>query len=177
MIKRVKIGNKSYTLKANADTPRVYRDMFGRDIFIDIDTVIEEYGSTDKSEEIPDAVRIAFIMAYQAGAPASLLTEWIKSVNGEIPVTDFTLAVMELWRCNLTTISTKTDNVGDDSGTADTAPLTTAKYLHNCIAVGIGLRDLEMLTIGMVVDIFRERNRDAEERSAIAATQSDFDAF
>ena len=40
------------------------------------------------------------------------------------------------------------------------------------------MADLDLLTIGMVFDMFTERgNDDAEDDSARPATQADFDAF
>lgn len=60
--------------------------------------------------------------------------------------------------------------------------MTTALFLLRCAEVGISIRDLDLLTIGMVLDIFTEKGNDnAEENSSRGsvrmATQSDFDAF
>ena len=60
--------------------------------------------------------------------------------------------------------------------------MTTALFLLRCVEVGISIRDLDLLTIGMVLDIFVEKGNDiAEENSNTGsvrmAQQSDFDNF
>ena len=54
--------------------------------------------------------------------------------------------------------------------------MTTPLFLLRCGQLGIAIRDLELLTIGMVNDMYAEsRNDDAEY--AVVATQEDFDRF
>ena len=54
--------------------------------------------------------------------------------------------------------------------------LTTPLFLLRCMEVGISIPDLDLLTIGLVMDIWTEKGNDGTEY-AIRATQSDFDAF
>lgn len=56
-------------------------------------------------------------------------------------------------------------------------PMTTPLFLLRCVQLGISIRDLDLLTIGMVNDMYSEsRNDDYKGYSEIAA-QSDMDAF
>ena len=60
--------------------------------------------------------------------------------------------------------------------------MTTALFLLRCMEVGISIRDLDLLTIGMVLDIWVEKGNDSGEEnsdggSVRMAQQSDFDAF
>ncbi|MBQ9664568.1 MAG: hypothetical protein IJV40_15585 [Oscillospiraceae bacterium] len=60
--------------------------------------------------------------------------------------------------------------------------MTTALFLLRCTEVGISIRDLDLLTIGMVLDIFTEKGNDSAEEnsdtgSVRMAQQKDFDAF
>ena len=60
--------------------------------------------------------------------------------------------------------------------------MTTALFLLRCVELGISIRDLDLRTIGMVIDLMVEKGNDgAEENSSngsvIAASQADFDAF
>ena len=60
--------------------------------------------------------------------------------------------------------------------------MTTARFLLRCMEVGISIRDLDLLTIGMVLDIWVEKGNDSVEESSgngsvRMAQQSDFDAF
>jgi hypothetical protein len=54
--------------------------------------------------------------------------------------------------------------------------LTTPLFLLHCVQLGIFIRDLALLTIGMVNDMYAESgNNDA--KYATLATQEDFDRF
>jgi hypothetical protein len=60
--------------------------------------------------------------------------------------------------------------------------MTTALFLLRCVEVGISIRDLDLLTIGMVLDIFVEKwNDNIEENRSTGfvrmAQQADFDIF
>lgn len=54
--------------------------------------------------------------------------------------------------------------------------LTTALFLLRAAQLGIPIRDLELLTIGMVTDMLIEAGNDGEEYDQLP-TQEDFDAF
>lgn len=54
--------------------------------------------------------------------------------------------------------------------------MTTPLYLLRCMEVGIRIADLDLLTIGMVMDIWNEKARDGLDWPQ-KATQKDFDSF
>lgn len=54
--------------------------------------------------------------------------------------------------------------------------MTTALFLLRCLQVGISLRDLDLITIGTVNDMYVESSNDSCEYATMA-TQEDFDAF
>ena len=54
--------------------------------------------------------------------------------------------------------------------------MTTPLFLLRCVQLGLSIRDLELLTIGMVNDIY-VGSRDDEHKYAVVATQEDFDRF
>ena len=54
--------------------------------------------------------------------------------------------------------------------------MTTPLFLLRCLQVGLSLRDLDLLTVGMVNDIFAEQRND-DCKYATLATQEDFDRF
>lgn len=54
--------------------------------------------------------------------------------------------------------------------------MTTPLFLLRCIEIGIYIRDLDLLTIGMVMDIWTEKANDDVKYQQIA-TQEDFDKF
>ena len=57
--------------------------------------------------------------------------------------------------------------------------MTTALFLLRCTQIGLSMRDLELLTIGMVNEMFIESRNDevAEKAYCQVAGQAEFDAF
>lgn len=54
--------------------------------------------------------------------------------------------------------------------------MTTALFLLRCMEIGISIRDLDLLTIGMVLDIWTEKGNDSVQYDRLA-TQEDFNKF
>ena len=55
--------------------------------------------------------------------------------------------------------------------------MTTPLFLLRCVQLGISIRDLDLLTIGMVNDMYSESGNDEYKGYSQMATQSDMDAF
>lgn len=56
--------------------------------------------------------------------------------------------------------------------------MTTPLFLLRCVQLGLSLRDLDLVTIGMVNDMYAEsRNDEAKDAYKILASQADMDAF
>lgn len=54
--------------------------------------------------------------------------------------------------------------------------MTTALFLLRCLEIGISLRDLDLVTEGMVLDMATEKANDNYEWAEVA-TQEDMDKF
>jgi hypothetical protein len=54
--------------------------------------------------------------------------------------------------------------------------MTTPLFLLRCVQLGLSIRDLDLLTIGMINDMYAESRND-EYTYATVATQEDFDEF
>jgi len=54
--------------------------------------------------------------------------------------------------------------------------MTTPLFLLRCFEIGIGLKDMDDLTIGLVLDIWTERGNDSVKYKRLAS-QEDFDRF
>ena len=54
--------------------------------------------------------------------------------------------------------------------------MNTPLFLLRCVQLGISLADLELLTIGMVNDMYTEQLND-DVNYPVKATQRDFDVF
>ena len=55
--------------------------------------------------------------------------------------------------------------------------MTTPLFLLRCVQLGISIRDLDLLTIGLVNDMYAENSDDAYKGYKEVATQEDFDKF
>lgn len=54
--------------------------------------------------------------------------------------------------------------------------MTTPLFLLRCVELGISISDLDLLTIGLILDMWTEKNNDGMPY-ATTATQEDFDRF
>ena len=54
--------------------------------------------------------------------------------------------------------------------------MTTPLFLLRCVQIGLSIRDLDLLTIGMVNDMYAESSND-DYKDPEVATQEDFDRF
>lgn len=54
--------------------------------------------------------------------------------------------------------------------------MTTALFMLRCVELGINIADLDLMTIGLVNDMFLEKSRDAIEWRQ-EASQADMDRF
>ena len=54
--------------------------------------------------------------------------------------------------------------------------MTTPLFLLRCVQLGLSMADLEMLSIGLINDMYAESKND-ECNYAALATQEDFDKF
>ena len=56
--------------------------------------------------------------------------------------------------------------------------MTTPLFLLRCVQIGLSIRDLDLLTIGMVNDMYAEsRNDECQDSYRELATQDDMDRF
>ena len=56
--------------------------------------------------------------------------------------------------------------------------MTTPLFMLRCVQLGISIRDLDLLTIGMVTDMYTENSNDsASDSYATLASQHDMDVF
>lgn len=54
--------------------------------------------------------------------------------------------------------------------------MTTPLFLLRCLEIGLSIRNLDYLIIGMVMDIWTEKGNDSVKYDNLA-TQEDFDKF
>ena len=79
--------------------------------------------------------------------------------------------ILELWGENLVTDVTSKKKISRSE-----REMTTPLFLLRSVELGISIRDLDLLTIGLVLDMWTEKSNDGVKSKRIA-TQEDFDKF
>ena len=54
--------------------------------------------------------------------------------------------------------------------------MTTPLFLLRCVQLGLSIRDLDLLSIGLINDMYVESRND-KHKYAMVATQKDYDLF
>lgn len=96
--------------------------------------------------------------------------EWLDEFN-TFSIYQVLSKLIELWGLNV-----QTDVQSKKLRPID-REMTTPLFLLRCVQLGISIRDLDLLTIGMVNDMYAESGNDEYKGYSQMATQSDFDAF
>ena len=175
--KNITIDGIDVPFKASAAVPRLYRLKFRRDIYQDFAALQKSVGeNTEESsaldiESLEVFENIAYIMAKHADAaiPASP-DEWLEQFN-TFSIYEILPQLIDLWGLNVETqVQSKKKHRPIDR------PMTTPLFLLRCVQLGLSMGDLDFLTIGLVNDMFTEREND-DCHYDVMADQSDFDAF
>ena len=153
--KTLNISGTEVRFRSSAAIPRLYRIKFKRDIFKDLAKLEASYkGKTDDDTEIPIEdleifENVAYVMAYHADhtIPGNI-DDWLDQFE-MFSIYEVLPEILELWGTNL---------------------------ILRCVEIGISIRDLDLLTIGLVLDMWTEKGNDGATYSKIA-TQEDFDKF
>ena len=161
LTKTIEIDGKEVIFKASAAIPRIYRIKFGRDIYKDL-AKLENCVSKNKEEsseiDIPSLEmfeNIAYVMAKHADPSLpDTPEEWLDEFN-TFSIYQVLPSLIELWGLNMTT------------------PL----FLLRCVQLGLSISELDLLTIGMVNDMFAESRNDEYTGYHELATQKDFDKW
>ena len=108
MIKTIQIDGKEIQFKATAATPRVYRQAFGRDIYIDLTTLYEDMSKGDSLsvESLETFENLSFIMAMQAEGKEierenvnKSMESWLDNFS-TFSIYKVIPQIMELWKLN-----------------------------------------------------------------------------
>lgn len=95
--------------------------------------------------------------------------EWLEQFN-TFSIYQILPQLIDLWGLNVAKQVESKQNFDQVSGKCP--PL----FMLRCVQLGISIRDLELLTIGMVEEMFIER-RNNEVKYAVKASQADMDRF
>ena len=178
MMKKIEIDGKAVAFKASAAIPRIYRIKFQRDIYKDLSVLEKSIGDGDPEKSSLDMFslemfeNIAYVMAKHANPSIpDNPEEWLDEFN-TFSIYQVLPKLIELWGMNI-----RTDVEAKKKLHATDREMTTPLFLLRCVQLGISIRDLDLLTIGMVNDMFVESRNDEYKGWRQVATQEDFDRF
>lgn len=108
MIKTIEIDGKRIEFKATASTPRVYRQAFGRDIYLDLTSLYEAISKDEPMsiEALETYENISFVMAMQGEGKEikrenveKEMENWLDQFS-TFSIYQVVPQIMELWRLN-----------------------------------------------------------------------------
>jgi hypothetical protein len=115
---------------------------------------------------------IAYVMAKHADTNIPDTPEELLDGFNTFSIYQVLPQLIELWGLNVQTdVSAKKKLRPTDR------PMTTPLFLLRCVQLGISIRDLDLLTIGLVNDMYAENSNDDYKGYKEVATQEDFDKF
>ena len=176
--KKIEIDGKEVTFKASAAVPRLYRIKFGRDIYKDLRQLEKSVGENDEDNSNLDLFSLemfedlAWLMARHAD-PAKVPDspeEFLDQFN-TFSIYQILPQLIELWGLNV-----QTEVESRKKPRKSEREMTTPLFLLRCVQLGISIADLDLLTIGLVNDMFTERQNDEYPYKELAS-QEDFDRF
>ena len=173
--KRIEIDGQQVPFRASAAIPRLYRSKFGQDIFQDLMKLGKAVNSVGSGElpisDLEMFENVAYIMAKHAdpGQPETP-EEWLDQFD-TFSIYEVLPQLLELWHLNIST------GVAAKKKTKPSSrEMTTPLFMLRAVQMGVTVRDLDLMTIGLVLDMFTEAQNDGYKYPDMA-TQSDFDRF
>lgn len=109
-------------------------------------------------------------MAYHADRSiAGNIDDWLDQFE-MFSIYEILPEIIELWWANNET------EVQSKKLPKSSREITAALFLLRCVEIGISISELDLLTIGMVLDIWTEKSNDGAKYSKVAG-QAVFDRF
>ena len=110
----IKIDNKTYTLRATARSPKLYRALLGRDMLADMQRLVKVYQDYKGGAALPDDAidilnGVVWLFAKQGGSDVGAsVDDWLDKIEGPFALMNegIMAAVATLWAKNMHTTAT-----------------------------------------------------------------------
>lgn len=105
MEKVVKIDGQDLKLAVNGGTPRLYRSLFRKDLFVGMNNAVNENGDIKDSEIFEN---LAFVMAIQGGSipMGAKIDDWLNAMSNPMAIMEAAPDILDLWVATNERIST-----------------------------------------------------------------------
>lgn len=154
MEKTILIDGKEVLFKATAATPIHYRNAFGRDMMRDMQLLADGLNSEKFAITTLEVFeKVGYIMARSGANNAPDFPkspeEWLDQFS-MFSIYEILPQLVDLWGLNTMTLNKSKKIKAVDR------PTSTALFLLRCVQIGLSLRDLDLLSMGAVFDMFTE---------------------
>lgn len=172
MERKFEVEGQTIGVKCSAGTVRTYRNLFARDLIQDMVSLEKELVETKTlsaaSAEI--AENVVYLMAKEYDDTIPAMNEWLSSFSPYF-VFNVVAQVIYMWRENLQTINSSKKKLKKTE-----REWTAALFLLRAVQLGLTMKDLNEVTVGMVLDMYVEMSND-HVKYAELATQEDMNNF
>ena len=98
------LDGKEVRLVANGATPRIYRGLFRKDVFVGMANAVDENGNLLDAEVFEN---LAFTMAMQGGSVSTgtKIEDWLASMENPLAIVDAAADIMAIWTADTETTS------------------------------------------------------------------------
>ena len=115
MEEKITIGDKEIMMRANANTPRKYREAFGRDLLVDLTVLLKHIdrasGQLVGDFDFSTVENLAFTMAKQYDPSIGGIDEWLEQFDGIDDVYIAMPQIFGLWEKSKKTTSEPKKNI------------------------------------------------------------------
>lgn len=111
----VKIGNKEIVMRCNANTPRKYRDMFNKDLIIEMQQFLKNIdkksGMIAGNADFGMVERLAYVMAYQHDNAIGSMDDFFEQFDGIDDIYTAFPEIIGVWEKSKQTLSDPKKNI------------------------------------------------------------------
>lgn len=105
MERTITIEGKDIAVKVTGNTPRIYRNEFGKDVFKDLDTLNKEYRKEGMGADFSCLERLFYVMAKQSDKSIGTIDDFLDQFNNPLSIIVNIGAILEVWNESTETIS------------------------------------------------------------------------
>lgn len=112
MQKLIQIGAAQVPMKASGNTPKIYRNMFSRDMIIEMKELfksLDNDGQISEETDLSIVENVAYVMAYEANPGIGTMTEWLDTL-GPFDIFNAMPDILHVWTGSSNTLSDSKKN-------------------------------------------------------------------
>lgn len=179
MEKTISVGNRQIRIRATIGAMLMYKQQFGNEYYDDCKVLRENETTNTAAQLMPSIIKVGFQLIWSMAKAADdnipPPDDFIKEFDGQ-DIYNAMSAAQQLYTDSLK--SAKSEDKKETQSESK-EKLTTEKLVAYALAFGLSIKDIESLSVGMLMNILSECSdiKGGGESDVKIATQSDFDNF